>query len=70
MINKAAHYNEWHNLQPQEFAKVAAAFRAFLQSMQCQNASCAGFLSVSPMKGEREALRCSCGATNLNLVIK
>jgi hypothetical protein len=70
MINKAVHYNEWNNLQAKEFAKVAAAYQAFLKSMQCQNTSCAEFLSVTPMKGDREALRCGCGANNLNLVIK
>lgn len=70
MINKAVHYNQWANLQPNDFAKVAAAFQAFLKSMQCQNAACAEFLCVTPMKGEREALRCGCGTTNLNLKIK
>jgi hypothetical protein len=70
MINKAVHYNEWTNLQPKEFAKVAVAYQAFLKSMQCKNASCAEFFSVSRVKGQREALRCGCGTTNLNLKLK
>jgi len=70
MINKALHYNQWANLQPNEFAKVAVAFKAFLKSMQCKNPTCSEFIYVSPAKGEREALRCGCGATNLNLRIK
>ena len=68
MINKAVHYNEWHNLLPQEFRKVADAYRAFLKSMQCASAACGEFLCVSPARGrEREALRCGCGTKSLNL---
>ncbi|WP_292533633.1 AAA family ATPase [Methylocystis sp.] len=67
MINKAVHYTAWANLQPKEFASVATAFQVFLKSMQCSNAPCSEFLCVSPAKGEREALRCGCGNTNLNL---
>jgi hypothetical protein len=70
MINKAVHYNEWHALQPMEFSKVVEAFQAFLKSMQCTNAPCLEFLCVSPPKGNREALRCSCGQNNFNLKIK
>lgn len=70
MINRAVHYNEWANLQAKEFEAVAAAFQAFLKSMQCTNATCSEFMCVSPFKGEREALRCGCGTTNLNLKIK
>ena len=70
MINKAVHYNEWATLQPQEFAKVATAFQAFMKSMQCKNAPCSEFLCVTPPKGEREALRCGCGQNNFNLKAK
>jgi hypothetical protein len=67
MINKAVHYNQWANLQPNEFAAVAATFRSFLKSMQCAKESCSEFFRVSPVKGEKQALRCSCGDTSLNL---
>lgn len=69
MINKAVHYNEWANLQPKEFAAVAAAFQAFLKSMQCTNTGCLEFLHVSPAKGDKETLRCGCGAIILNLTV-
>jgi recombinational DNA repair ATPase RecF len=69
MINKAVHYNEWATLQPKEFASVAAAFQAFLKSMQCANAGCLEFLQVSPVKGDKETLRCGCGGTILNLTV-
>jgi RecF/RecN/SMC N terminal domain len=68
MINKAVHYNQWANLQPKEFAVVAAAFQAFLKSMQCADEGCLEFLRISPVKGDKEALRCGCGAI-LNLKI-
>jgi len=70
MINKSVHYNAWASLQPTEFATVATAFQALLKSRQCANDACAEFLCVTPMKGEREALRCGCGKTNLNLKMK
>jgi hypothetical protein len=69
MINKAVHYNQWANLQPKEFAAVAVAFQAFLKSMQCAEESCLEFLHVSPMKGDKETLRCGCGGRILNLKI-
>ncbi len=69
MINKAVHYNEWANLQPEEFTAVVAAYQAFLKSMQCTNENCLEFLRVSPVKGEMEALRCGCGSTVINLTV-
>lgn len=70
MINKAVHYNAWANMQPKEFASVASAHQALLKSMQCPNPKCGEFVYVSPSKGDREALRCGCGTTNLNLLPK
>jgi recombinational DNA repair ATPase RecF len=70
MINKAVHFNAWANLQPKEFAVLAAAFQALLKSMQCKNAPCGEFLRVLPVKGNRELLRCGCGQSNLNLMVK
>jgi hypothetical protein len=70
MINKAVHYNEWHNLQPSEFEAVASAFQNFLDSMQCANPKCRDFLYISPPRGDKEALRCGCGQMNLSLVVK
>lgn len=67
MVNKAVHYNHWATLQPKEFAKVAAAFQAFLKSMQCSG--CLEFVRVTPVKGDKEALRCGCGTTVINLTL-
>ena len=69
MINKAVHYNQWSNLQPKEFAAVAAAYQTLLKSMQCSNVACLEFLRVTPIKGDAEALRCGCGQKVINLII-
>lgn len=70
MINKAVHYNAWADLQSKEFAAVVSSFQQLLQMMQCPNTDCGEFLCVSPIKGDKEVLRCSCGAVSLNLVPK
>ena len=67
VINKSVHFNPWTNLQAEEFQTVATAFRELLSSMQCTNAACCEFVSVTPKKGKMEAIRCSCGNVNLNL---
>jgi hypothetical protein len=68
MINKAVHYNIWATLQKEEFELVVAAFKGLLESMRCQVSQCREFFYVSPRKGfDKEALRCGCGALNLNL---
>lgn len=70
MINKAVHFNEWANLQKTEFEVVVAAYRALLDSMRCDNSACKEDFYISPPKGPKEALRCGCGQTNLNLNLK
>ncbi|MET4448907.1 hypothetical protein ABIB75_007219 [Bradyrhizobium sp. GM2.2] len=70
MINKAVHYNAWADLQSKEFAAVVSSFQQLLQLMQCPNTDCGEFLCVSPIKGDKEVLRCSCSAVSLNLVPK
>jgi hypothetical protein len=70
MINKAVHYNEWANLQPKELASLVAAFKDLLEFLRCANTDCGGYSYVSPHKGDRQALRCTCGAINFNLIKK
>lgn len=70
MINKAVHYNQWATFTKAEFETVVVAFHDLLRSMQCANAACAEFVYVSPMKGEREVLRCGCGDRLINLRAK
>ena len=63
--NPAFHYNAWANLQKEDFAPVVESYRALLALMFCPD--CAGCYSVSPDRGPREGLRCTCGTTNINL---
>lgn len=70
MINKAVHYNQWATFQKAEFLLVVTAFRELLKSMQCSNVECQEFLCVSPIKGEKEVLRCGCGDRLINLKAK
>lgn len=70
MINKAVHYNQWATFQKAEFEAVVTAFRELLKSMQCVNPACMEFLCISPIKGEKEVLRCGCGDRSINLVVK
>jgi len=65
MINPSVHYNEWANLQEQDFRPVADAFKALLTSFKCKN--CDAFLYVSPPKGTPELLRCDCNTMSFNL---
>ncbi len=65
MINPSVHYNEWMNLQEQDFRPVVNAFKAFLACFKCKN--CDTFLYVSPPKGTPELLRCDCNTMSFNL---
>lgn len=67
-INAAIHYNGWADLNRQDFAPVAAAFRAMVERHSCKE--CGAMFRVSPGRGAKESLRCGCGNLNLNLVIR
>jgi recombinational DNA repair ATPase RecF len=67
-INAAVHFNAWADLQKQDFTPLAAAYKNLIEAFSC--ASCKEMLSITPRKGKKEALRCSCGSINLNLIEK
>lgn len=67
-VNAAVHYNEWATLQKQDFTPVVAAYKALVASFYCD--TCNGTLFVTPHAGQAEALRCNCGALNVNLIKK
>jgi len=68
MLNPSVHYNEWNNLTPDEFVRVAEAFRNLVSCFACQQ--CGGMLYVEPRRGSTETLRCDCGGTVFNLKTK
>ena len=67
-LNAAVHYNPWADLSKADFMPVAAAYKALVEQYSCQ--VCKGMFHVTPSRGEKEALRCGCGDTNLNLTSK
>jgi hypothetical protein len=67
-INKSVHYNEWVQLKKQDFSPVVEAFEDLLACFRCD--SCNGLMYVSPPNGQREILRCDCGACSFNLKTK
>lgn len=67
-LNAAVHYNPWADLTKEDFAPVAATYKALVELYSCP--VCNGMLQVTPSRGPREALRCACGDINLNLTIK
>ena len=68
--NSAIHFNEWANLQVEDFKPLVQAFRQLVESFHCPESKCNSIFYVTPTKGLIENLKCSCGALNLNLVIK
>jgi hypothetical protein len=64
-INPAVHYNEWANFQTADFTPVVKAYRELIESLNCN--ACNSILYLVSNQGSREALRCSCGAININL---
>jgi len=66
-INPSIHFNEWSNLQRQEFQEVVVAFKELLENLRCENESCKSYLYVLPRKGKAEEMRCNCGNININL---
>jgi len=67
-INAAVHYNEWASLHKNEFEPVAINFRHLTSLLECEK--CNELFYVTPERGKKESLRCSCGDTNINLISK
>ncbi len=67
-VNVAVHFNSWDNLVPKDFAPVAKAYRDLLGGFACS--ACSDLLRITPDREGREALRCDCGTTNVNLKMK
>jgi len=67
VLNKAVHFTDWENFSKSEFKAVVEAFKTLLLQFRCTNPACESWLYVTPRKGDPEALRCRCSASNLNL---
>ncbi len=70
-VNKAVHFNEWANLQKDDFVQVVEAFKdLYEQVFSCSNPSCQSVLQVTFNGATKTGVRCKCGDTNWNLVKK
>ncbi len=67
-INPAIHYNEWENLQRQDFEPVVGAFKELERQLQCP--ACGDGFYVVHSGNEKESVRCACSNVNLNLKMK
>lgn len=67
-INKAVHYSAWADLEKGDFQPVVGAFRALTGHFSCP--VCEEMLSITPERGRKEGLRCTCGNINLNFNAK
>ncbi|OAT68434.1 hypothetical protein AWB85_25005 [Mycobacteroides immunogenum] len=66
-INALVHNNDWAAMSKADFAPVVTTFKEFLGLFTCSNVGCDGWIYVVGTPGGEEALRCGCGALNLNL---
>ena len=64
-INPAVHFNEWANLQRQDFEPVVAAFKQLEREFECR--ACGDLIYVVQTGKIKEAVRCGCAKVNLNL---
>lgn len=64
-INPAVHYNEWANLQRQDFQPVVAAFKRLEREFECP--VCGDLIYVVQTGKTKESARCGCTKINLNL---
>jgi AAA domain len=64
-INPAVHYNEWANLQRQDFDPVVAAFKQLEREFECP--ACGDLVYVVKVGKTKESARCGCTKVNLNL---
>lgn len=64
-INPAVHYNEWANLQRQDFEPVVAAFKQLEREFECP--VCGDLIYVAQTGKTKESARCGCTRINLNL---
>lgn len=66
-INPSVHYNEWANLDKNDFVPVVTAYRKLTESFSCPD--CKGLFHVISYNGKYESLKCLCGS-GINLKSK
>lgn len=67
-INTVVHFNEWENLSGSELKFVVDAWKDLLSKFECP--SCSGLLRIVMSEEGLESLKCDCGITTVNLILK
>jgi len=67
-INAAVHYNEWANFTKQDLLPVIDSFANLVDQYLCND--CGSHLRLNGPENAPDGLRCTCGATNFNLLKK
>ena len=65
VINPLVHYNEWADLQVNEFRPIVKAYSEILATMRCE--TCGGYVELQPRNTTAETIRCGCGKFFINL---
>lgn len=65
--NLAIHYNGWANLEVKDFTPVVNVYKDLIKSFFCSESACGSLFYITPPKGQREILKCTCGTLNINL---
>jgi recombinational DNA repair ATPase RecF len=58
-INSAIHFNNWANLEKNDFKHTVNDFRELIESLRCKKCNCLFY--VLPERGVEESVRCNCG---------
>jgi recombinational DNA repair ATPase RecF len=67
-VNSSVHYNEWAELNKNDFKSIAESFEDLFNIFLCQN--CRGMIRLVKNGLANEAIKCNCGSVNWNLVKK
>lgn len=67
-VNAAVHYNEWANLNANDFRQVVLSFRDLVAAFSCPK--CNSNIYSTPPHGSADGIRCACGDISINLVKK
>ncbi|MDD5025903.1 MAG: AAA family ATPase [Candidatus Peribacteraceae bacterium] len=70
-VNSVVHFNEWHQLEKQDFEPVIEAYKELFDIFRCSNPKCGSLLKViNDKEGMPTSIKCDCGGYNMNLVKK
>lgn len=69
-LNAMIHHNDWASVGSKELRRVVTAARTLLENFKCSEPSCESWFGISEGVGPTMSLRCRCGETNLDLLVR